>query len=380
VVCAVTAAVCEVGPATVRMVGSPSAPTDSTAVAAVLDAGADMLVVVDDTVVPAVQVWRGTLAPLLRDRTSVRVVHPTWWTPQRVALLVEAVEELADSVETATRTQALARDDAVVVEIAAHLVVVGNAGEVRAAVPRPLLGRGDVADRVVRTVLETRYPAVLLDAPPGVPGADVLAADITRRLQGIRTVTPARIHTPQAPPRDTRQPRTAPRLAPLLVAALVVAVALTAVVAARRPSPPPLVRALLEGRVTTQIPDGWEIRRVRNGPGSARVEVVAPDGAVALHVTQAPVPGRSLTDVAADLRTALDRQPPGVFTDFHPHDEYAGRPVVSYNERRGDRDIRWLVLVDGDTRIGIGCQSPVGAPHEVEQACGSAVRTAHEIT
>ena len=80
--------------------------------------------------------------------------------------------------------------------------------------------------------------------------------------------------------------------------------------------------------------------------------------------------------VADTLRRALDEQPAGVFTDFNPADRIADRPVVSYREVRGGRDIGWAVFADKTVRIAIGCQGP---PGHGRAPCEAAIRTAHAV-
>jgi type VII secretion-associated protein (TIGR03931 family) len=50
---------------------------------------------------------------------------------------------------------------------------------------------------------------------------------------------------------------------------------------------------------------------------------------------------------------------------------------VTYREVRADRHVAWTVLVDGDVRIAIGCQSPPGREELVQDACEQAIRSAH---
>jgi type VII secretion-associated protein (TIGR03931 family) len=137
--------------------------------------------------------------------------------------------------------------------------------------------------------------------------------------------------------------------------------------------------ALVEGHVTMQIPADWAVRRITTGPGSARVEAMSPqDAEAALHLTQAAVPDDSLATAAATLRRAMDAEPVGIFVDFHPADERAGRPAITYREIRPGHEIRWAVVLDGKVRIGIGCQSGA-ASADLTAACDEAVRSAHEI-
>jgi len=137
---------------------------------------------------------------------------------------------------------------------------------------------------------------------------------------------------------------------------------------------------LVDGRITVRVPEGWSVRRVTGGLGSARVEVASPaDPDAVLHITQADVPSGELADTAAALRSAADAQPPGVFVDFNPDDRRAGRPAVTYREVRSGHDIRWTVVVAGQLRISIGCQSAPAGFDSIAAACEQAVGTAREI-
>ncbi|RAV02453.1 type VII secretion-associated protein, partial [Mycobacterium colombiense] len=137
---------------------------------------------------------------------------------------------------------------------------------------------------------------------------------------------------------------------------------------------------LVEGRVAVSVPATWSTQRVISGPGSARVQVTSPtDPEVALHITQSPVAGDTLSGTAERLKRAIDTEPPGVFVDFNPSTTSAGRPAVTYREVRAGHHVRWTVLLDGPVRISIGCQSRAGDEGPVRDACERAVRSAHAI-
>jgi type VII secretion-associated protein (TIGR03931 family) len=137
---------------------------------------------------------------------------------------------------------------------------------------------------------------------------------------------------------------------------------------------------LVEGRVALSVPANWPTRRVVGGPGSARVQVTSPlDPEVALHVTQSPVAGETLSGTAERLKRAIDAEPAGVFVDFNPYGTSAGRPAVTYREVRTGHQVRWTVLLDGVVRISIGCQSRPGGEDAVRDACDQAVRSAHAV-
>jgi type VII secretion-associated protein (TIGR03931 family) len=79
------------------------------------------------------------------------------------------------------------------------------------------------------------------------------------------------------------------------------------------------------------------------------------------------------------LRQAVAEQPRGVFVEFNPTDRRGGRPAVTYREVRVGRDIRWAVVLDGSTRISVGCQSAPGREDTVARACEKAIESAHEL-
>jgi type VII secretion-associated protein (TIGR03931 family) len=137
---------------------------------------------------------------------------------------------------------------------------------------------------------------------------------------------------------------------------------------------------VVEGRVATEVPAAWTVERVIAGPGSARVQVLSPSAPhVAIHVTQARVAEQeTLQETAEALKTALDEQPRGLFTDFDPDARSQGRPAVTYRERRAAVGVDWVVVLDGGVRIAVGCQFAVDRP-DPDPACGRAVRTAHAV-
>jgi type VII secretion-associated protein (TIGR03931 family) len=137
---------------------------------------------------------------------------------------------------------------------------------------------------------------------------------------------------------------------------------------------------LVAGRVALTVPADWPTQRVVAGPGSARVQVTSPsDPEVALHVTQSPVVGETLSGTAERLKRAIDAEPAGVFVDFNPYGTSAGRPAVTYREVRAGHHVRWTVLLDGVVRISVGCQSRPGGEDAVRDVCEQAVQSAHAV-
>jgi type VII secretion-associated protein (TIGR03931 family) len=169
----------------------------------------------------------------------------------------------------------------------------------------------------------------------------------------------------------------------VLVVLLIIGV-LGALVSARRGAPAGSdvpTTFLVEGRVALEVPAEWPTQRIVAGPGSARVQVTSPsDPEVALHVTQSRVAIATLSATAESLKHAIDAEPTGVFVDFNPAGNSAGRAAVTYREVRSGHDIRWTVLVDKAVRISIGCQSRHGHDDAMRQVCDLAVRSARTLS
>lgn len=373
---------CLLGPAQVQRVTPPATAADPMLAGAALDAGPARVVLVDDQPIAVGTLWLDLLAPLLADADAATLVHPGWWTAPMVDMVRRAATALVQTVTVMSRAALLAGSGRglVVVEIAEHAVLVtGGSG------PLGLVHRGDgsVVERIADLV--GPGPAVI-DAPADTPGSSVLHGAVAAALsgRGVRVSRDGaeRIRAALAPPeqevsRRARWPRWA-------VAAALTAGLVSAGGWALRPSepdtPPVPAAALIEGRVTMQVPAAWTVQRVKTGPGSARVQVVSPDDPdVMLHLTQSRVPVQDLAATAAALRTAIDAEPAGTFVDFDPAGRRAGRPVVTYREVRPGRDIGWTVFVDADVRISIGCQSAPGRADAVAAACDDAVRTAQRL-
>lgn len=218
-------------------------------------------------------------------------------------------------------------------------------------------------------------------------GQTALLIDDVRLARLARSVVSDR-HEPRAAPGSGDRVRSSARtLRGLGAAAIVLAVsAPAATTVGRHREPTPLaVEAtpttfLVEGRVAVTVPADWSTQRVTVGPGSARVQVTSPsDPEVALHVTQSPVTGETLSGTAERLRRAIEAAPAGSFVDFNASGTSVGRPAVTYREVRAGHDVRWTVLLDGPVRIGLGCQSRPGREEAVRAVCEQAVRSAHAI-
>ncbi len=379
----------EVGPATVR--GSFDAPTRLVSTA--LDHLEDDIALLDDHPVAVAAVWREVFRAVLPDPVETAVlVCPTWWPSPRVELVREAAAVRSANVVVLQRAEVLAQQvpgNTTVVEIAPDFSVVSRHGHVVYCEPR--LGENADVARAVADGIDMST-TVLVDAPVGVAGAAELAAAVAGRLldKGVAatTVHPDRVlaasRQPPTPPARVRDPsgRAIPRA---LVSAALVAVALLCVGLGADTEPNgsradvPMT-LLVEGRVALKVPALWAVRRITSGQGSARVQVSAPDSSAAVLVTQSQVrKGEALSTTAATLRSALDGQQPGVFTEFNPDDRRADRAAVTYRENRDGRQIDWVVIVDEAVRIGVGCQSATGEQHLVRDACDQAVRSAHAL-
>jgi type VII secretion-associated protein (TIGR03931 family) len=407
-------AVVEAGPGTIRRLCCATGEVGDEEMAGIVHAALDAI---DDRVALVGQrpagvdaLWEAALRSANRGHCDgMVVVHPSWWWASRVGVVSEA----AAAVSGQTRTRAsllrqasgVAPDATVVIEIAERLVAI--TGSQVAAVPRTAEPQS-VAHSVAGIVAALAPEAVLIDTPSTVAGAPVLAALIADAVRDGGQIIPdileindfrlARLArstypaTPEPPgPAATAgtitgRPRGRSRSG-LVAAAIVVAAAAPTAMTMGRPgvvAPRPVATApttfLVEGRVALSVPATWSVQRVVSGPGSARVQVTSqtnPD--VALHITQSPVAGETLSGTAERLKHAIDAETPGVFVDFNPAGTSAGRPAVTYREVRPGHDVRWAVLLDGRVRISIGCQSRTGDEDAVRDACDQAVRSAHAI-
>lgn len=368
--------VIEVGPVGVHRSGHGRAVPDERAQIA-LECIDDRLALIDDQLVAVDELWATVIADRAGAGTDVIVVHPTWWTPNRITR-IRAAAAACGIVQVVSRAEVLGADALgeswAVVEISGDLVSVSRNG----VAPQSWTRTGHVGDLVALVVAAVAdADDVLIDAPNAVPGAQAMARALADRLpcrhmspvDALQRITPDEdTPVPAAPQRRHRRGMVGVALTVALCAALAVA-------ARDRADAGGPTAALVEGRVGVQIPAGWQAQRITGDAGSPRLQVFSPaDPGTVIHITQSPVGDG---DVAETLRHALDRAPAGVFSDFNPVDHIAGRPVLTYREIRAEREVRWAVLVDGPVRIAIGCQSPSG--QRFNAACATAVRTAHAV-
>jgi type VII secretion-associated protein (TIGR03931 family) len=398
----------EVGPGAIRrLCCGTSAVVDAEICVAALDAIDDPVALVDGSPVAVSSLWRTVLRSLhCGSGDGLTVVHPSWWSASRVGVITAAAPD-PNQPEMQPRSWLLTKawsdtgpDATVVVEIADRLVAVA-AGEV-VAVPRTM-EPPIVADEVASLIAAGTRAAVLIDVPDTVAGAAALATliadavrdrggrtvteiDDARRLQLARRASQLRSDFDEPPSTGGARGSRA-RARPvgwLAVAGVVVVAAVPAVGAMGRHEGQAMHKTpttfLVEGRVALTVPANWPTERVVGGPGSARVQVASPsDPEVALHVTQSPVAGETLSATAERLKRAIDAEPAGVFVDFNPDGTSAGRPAVTYREVRAGHQVWWTVLLDGVVRISVGCQSRPGGEDAVRDVCEQAVRSAHAV-
>jgi type VII secretion-associated protein (TIGR03931 family) len=378
-------------------------------VRAAFDSIDDPVTLVDLRPVTLDSLWRMALGSLdCGSPERAIVVHPSWWAPARLDVLGAAAQVLAGDVVMRPRSWVLtqacprqSRRETVVVEIADSFVAITGAtvvAETRRGEPQRVI------EAVVRSVLEMTSDVTavaVIDAPSMVPEAGGLAARIADGLHasgGIGTVLvvdDVRLKTCVAQiieDEDSsyeshvagRHYRRHWALALAVLLTVVVAGVLGVLASARRGAPAEggvPTTFLVEGRVALEVPVQWPTQRVVGGPGSARVQVTSPsDPEMSLHVTQSRVALESLSATADSLKQAIDAEPTGVFVDFNPTGNVAGRPAVTYREVRSAHDIRWTVLVDKAIRISIGCQSRHGHEDAMRQVCELAVRSARALS
>jgi type VII secretion-associated protein (TIGR03931 family) len=362
-------------------------------VATALECIDEEIAILDEAPVSVPALWREVFRTVLPDEHDATVlVCPTWWPQTRVERVRQAAAARSTEVSVLQRANALGRDVpgvSTVVEIASDFVVIARAGDVVTADPRI----GATAD-IARAVADHVGPStsVLVDAPVGVVGGTELAGAISGCLRGegvvVTTVHPDQVLRSGREPRARRQRAMTPPRPRFhrsdLLSALIASVAIVCVGLAfgtDRAAPVSIPTTLLvEGRVALKVPALWPVQRITSGSGSARVQVMASDQPNALLVTQSQVrAGETLSSTSATLRSALDGQQPGVFSRFKPEDRRADRPVVTYRELRGGRQIDWAVFVDGTLRVAVGCQSAPGDEEAVRDVCEEAIRSAHTV-
>ncbi|HEY2449394.1 MAG TPA: type VII secretion-associated protein [Mycobacterium sp.] len=399
-------AIVEAGPGTIRrLCCGTETVVDPDMVDAALGAIDDQVAMVDERPAAVDSLWSTAVgSAICASSHGVVVVHPSWWSPSRVDVVTDTAAAAAEDVLTRPRSWLLRQQvpDAdpgmtAVVEIAERLVAI--IGTEVSAVPRTAEPQRVAAD-VANVIVGMAAAVVVLDVPSTVPGAPELAtmiADLIRdSAQTVAEIDDARLAQLASPAQtDPPAPRAAPRVgrvrpharSALAAAAIVLAAAVPAVATTRRPDAGTTTRVesvpttfLVEGRVALSVPANWPTQRVVGGPGSARVQVTSPsDPEVAVHVTQSPVVGETLSGTAERLKHAIDAEAAGVFVDFNPTGTSGGRPAVTYREVRADHHVRWTVLLDGPVRISVGCQSRPGDEDAVRAVCDQAVRTAHAI-
>jgi type VII secretion-associated protein (TIGR03931 family) len=389
-----TEVIVEVGPATIR--GPNNARPEW--VCAALDCIDDEIALIDDCPVSVQEVWLDVMSTVTGvDVDAVVLVCPGWWPAARVDKVRRAAYTVASTVVVVERTSLLRQGISprtTIVEITSDLVVVSALGMLAAAIPR----HDESVDDAEAVVAAVGMPtAVLVDAPTGVPGAELLGALVGDQLRAMkipvtyadddwvqRAAIARRTSDLVADVAVTRSRvlRDRKRLA-VLSGAMSAALLCGgfAVVHATGSDPPademPMT-LLVEGRVGVAVPAAWAAQRIISGPGSARVQVISPSARnVALHITQAGNPMQS--SLADSLRTALGTEPDGTFVEFNPSDRRADRDAVTYREVRSDHHVAWTVLLDGTVRIAVGCQSPPGNEHLVREACDRAIRSAHAV-
>ena len=383
--------VLEVGPSTVRRLPSGGeSPLDGELVAQALAGIDDTTVLLDERPVTVDSLWRNLIASSIgNDGEPLTVLYPSWWPQRWVARIVDAAASVAAEVVTVPRSALIARrrsgGAATVVELGAEVAAVCRGTSVPVVLPRSV-GAALIAAEAASADTSDR---ILIDPPHGVHGGEEFGFAIRKALlrNGVTAtlvrledeVTPSTVETPTAAPVRRTWLR-AQVAAAVMVGIVVCGVGAAATRPAGVSAEASNAVSLVEGRITVRVPTGWTVTRVTAGPGSRRVEIVSPvDRSAALHVTQSYTPEETLDGAAQVLRRALAKESAGTFVDFNPADNHAGRATVTYREVRVGRDVRWSVIIDGSTRISIGCQSAPGREDAINRACDEAVRSAREV-
>lgn len=389
-------AVLEVGPVVVRLLSGPQAdPVPSAVADAALLGIDDTVVLVEDRPAGVEDLWASLIAGAVgRRRESVVIVHPSRWPPARIARVCTAAGGITRRVTAVSRREWLSRHAGadVVVEVDSEFMTVSDRRSSTMVSRRDPAASDAVVDAVLPLRARDATVPVAIDAPHEADAALARGLGDALRDRGLSSRRVGVEPSPRPSPLSRLAARRPPRvligsvaLVPVAVAALIRLGGGPAAPAAPADRPlgadegPPVVH-IVEGRVVVEVPASWSVARVTGGPGSRRVQVTAPDDPhLALHITQSFAPGGTLADAAESLRRAIGAQPPGVFVDVRPEDQVAGRRAVTYREMRPGRVIRWSVMLEGSTRISVGCESRPGAEAGIRAACEAAVRSAREL-
>ena len=379
-------AVVEVGPQTVR--GHRSVAGERLSVA--IECIDDKIALLEGRLVEVRRLWSDLIEAATGECAQTLVlVFPTWWSPNRVQLISDAARSLAAEVLVLQRKAVLSPEGtATVVELSEEFCVIAAPD---AEVEVLLRGDPDLAG-LLMTATE-----VLIDVPAGVSpltaalttrlwaaGISVTSSDREAIMHGVRAgLAKRRLSVPPVGQAGARR-----RAAAVLAGAVMSLAAIgggwaAQVIGGPRPTETSATSTLLlvEGRVAVHVPAQWVVEHITAGPGSARVRVSAPSGELAaLHVTQSTgEASTTIAEVAETLKRALESERPGVFVNLNPNGSVGARPAVTYREVRAASETSWAVVVDGATRVAIGCQSPPGRPEAIREACVHAVQSAHVL-
>lgn len=378
--------------ATVLVIGpgavSGTNPVPDEMVGAAIDAIDDEYALVDERPIAVDDLWSRVLRMSAGEPEGTLVlVCPGWWTDARVHRIRHAAGEHYDEPVVLRRHEVLEgeRDNGQshrsptvgIIEIAPEFVICRIPGSPIAVTPR-LGAMTDVADTVAHGIIGTG--PVVIDAPLGVAGAAALATTVAERLHGndVQIVDDATLATAIAEEQDLPVPRRRRMTVWAVPAGLLLALGVLLGLPSTGQPGEQALTLLTEGRVTMTIPAGWQVRRITDGAGSPRIQAHPPTGQAAAILLTQSVAGPDLIRTADVLEAALALQPPGVFTALRTDDHQGGRAVLSYTEKRADREIAWAVFLDGRVRIAIGCeQRRSGAV--IRPYCDEAIRSAHAV-
>lgn len=398
--------VIEVGPTMIRRLCCGGATAvDGEAERAAFESIDDRVALVDLQPTSVESLWQKMFQSVDCSATGqVTVIHPSWWSSQRVEVVSAAAQALVGDAQMRSRSwllnqATLSRSAGAtsVVEIACDFVVVTGEDVTVEARNRDTAAVAEAVALSMRATTFDTTETVLIDAPAAVRGAGTLAVAIAKRLASTDGITVVLVDDIQLRklagelkpsyenPHGSNRDRIALKIRYALALMALVVFGLIGVEALHRyPAPRVTDRTptalIVEGHVAVEVPGQWLQRRITAGPGSARVQITSStDPEVALHVTQSRVALTGLDATTEFLKSGIDEAPAGVFVDFNPSGRSAGHPVVTYREVRAGHDVRWTVWVDKAVRISIGCQSRSGRYDAVARECELAVRTARAL-